>query len=490
MSILGDKLNQYIEESGYSVNKLATLSGVNRTSIVRMINANRLPEQHNIEKLLPFLKLTTDQKESLWRTYEITSSGESMYERRQYMLKMIRNIFNPSFGQKAVKRKDSDEDYTHPPLGDMKSYTILHGRYEVAHKMVITILTEPDDDICVFAPFTNDFIADFFKHFISKNSSSVHIRHMTHFIKNPSKQNIINYNLSVLSHVLPLAFTNTIDYKVFFTYVTAPLMPQTQILYPFYVIIGNCLILLSIDFNRAVFISEKEIVEEYRNDFNSIIDNAEPLLHTSSNYAEMAEHMPPANIKRSGFCKFGSFPWLFCLFDFDEIMETLTLSDELRNTLMTAAEKHGEIGKKIDEHISFFSEDGLRRFAKDGILMNFPKEISNIISRSMRLKALERLKEECMRHGYIIRIINDAAFPINPHLSIQVTPENRLAVTLIDHETNHFKVFYMNEPTTMDAYVDFLEYCATSPFLCSDMVLSLDRTLEIIDECIELAKMS
>ena len=488
MSILGDKLNQYIEESGYSVNKLATLSGVNRTSIVRMINANRLPEQHNIEKLLPYLKLTNDQKEGLWKTYEITSSGESLYERRQYMLKMMRGVYSPGFSEKVIQPNKPDLDIPYPDTGKLKDYSILHGRYEVAHRLVLTILTQPDNDVCVFAPFTNDFISDFFKHFTLKNSNSLHIRHMTHFIKNPCKENHINYNLSILAHILPLSFTSNIDYDVYFTYVTAPLTPQSQIMYPYYLIIGNCLILISLDFDSAIFIYSQEMIDEYRKNFNSIISEAERLVHSTSNIKRLSEYFPPTNIKRSGFCKFGSQPWLFSLFELDDVIDNLHISDDLRRLIIETAKMHADSGKKIDSHISFFSENGLRLFATDGIIMNFPKDVIPHFNKNMRIKALQKLKEDCCRHGYIIRAINEQAFPLNPHLSIQVTQENRLAISLIDHEKEEFRVFYMNEPTLMDAFVDFLEYCATSPFLCSDLAYSEDRTLEIIDECIELVK--
>ena len=488
MSILGDKLNQYIEESGYSVNKLATLSGVNRTSIVRMINANRLPEQHNIEKLLPYLKLTNDQKEGLWKTYEITSSGESLYERRQYMLKMMRGVYNPSFAKYINSKEEQSSDQDIPYPGDViKEYDILHGRYEVAHRLVLSILTQPDDDICVFAPFTNDFISDFFKHFTLKKSPTLHIRHMTHFIKNPSKENDINYNLSILSHILPLAFTNSISYDVYFTYVTSPLTSQSQVMYPYYVIIGNCLVLLSLDFESAVFINSAELIAEYRNCFNNVVREAEKLVHTTSDVKRLSEYFPPENIKRSGFCKFGSQPWLFSFFEFDEIINSLKISEDMRELIIKTANAHADSGKKVDSHISFFSEKGLHLFAEQGIVMNFPKHITPVISKTMRVKALERLKEDCCRHGYIIRAINEQAFPMNPHISIQVTQENRLAISLVDNETSRFKVFYMNEPTLMDAFIDFLEYSATSPFLCSDIVFSLDKTLEIIDECIKLA---
>ena len=138
MSILGDKLNQYIEESGYSVNKLATLSGVNRTSIVRMINANRHPEQHNIEKLIPYLKLTNDQKEGLWKTYEIASSGESLYTRRQYMLKLMRQVYKPGLFPLTDTGNDVVEGAPLLNPADSHENKIVHGRYEIAHNMVLS----------------------------------------------------------------------------------------------------------------------------------------------------------------------------------------------------------------------------------------------------------------------------------------------------------------------------------------------------------------
>ncbi len=484
MSILGDKLNQYIEESGYSVNKLATLSGVNRTSIVRMINANRLPEQHNIEKLLPFLKLTNEQKEGLWKTYEITSSGESLYERRQYMLKLLKRVYKPGFVKVPFipdEPEIKEPVFENPAPGE---YNIYHGKFEIAHQMVATFLSRSNNDISVFAPFTGDFVSDFFKHFTLKQSSSLRIRHLTHFIKNPGKDNDINYNLSILSHVLPLAFTEYIDYDVYFTYVTSPLTSQSQIMFPYYMIIGNCLVLLSIDYNKAVFIKDQSMIDEYREHFNDVIKSAEKLVHSTSSIKRLSEYFPPSNIKRSGFCKFGSQPWLFSLFDFDEVISSIKVSDEMREMILKAANYNADSRKKIDSHISFFSKYGLELFSRDGVVTNFPKDIVPTLDKSLRKKALERLREDCLRLGYVIRAINELTFPMNPNISVQVTQENRLAISYVNHKDSRFRVFYMNEPTLMEAFVDFLEYSATSPFLCSDIVYSKDETIEIIDECI------
>ena len=94
MSLLGDKLKYHIEESGLTVYMLSKLSGVNRTSIVRTLSSNRLPERENIEKLLPYLRLTPSEKEEIIQSYEIMSCGENVYYRREYVLKIITTLFS------------------------------------------------------------------------------------------------------------------------------------------------------------------------------------------------------------------------------------------------------------------------------------------------------------------------------------------------------------------------------------------------------------
>ncbi|MCR5526982.1 MAG: hypothetical protein K6F39_06335 [Lachnospiraceae bacterium] len=484
MSILGDKLTQYIDESGYSVNKLAMLSGVNRTSIVRMINANRLPEQHNIEKLIPYLKLTVSQREDLWRTYEVMSVGEHLYERRQFILRMMKEIFNPFFNTEEAIDNRMDSGNPSIKLDHNKICSILHGRYEVANAITVSMLTQPDNDICIYAPFTVDYISDFFKHLASNKSSTVHIRHAMHFIKNPDRPGDINFNINILSHVLPLGFANSIDYNAYFTYVTTPLICEAQIPYPYYIIIGDILAQFSQDFENAILINDPELVAEYKRTFNKNIENAYPLIRYGNNLHDLIEFFPPTVIKRSGFCKFGTQPWLLSMFELKDALKTLPSNEQTRE-LVEEISKHAPVsGKKIDAHISFFSKSGLLDFTEKGVLTGYPQEYVRIVPPDQRLKALEHLKCECERDGYIIRVMNETTFPMISNISIQVTQDNHLGITIVNDENTTYKAFFMDEPTLMESFTDFLEYAANSPFLCANIVCSKDKTINFIDECI------
>ena len=488
ISFLGDKLNQYIEESGYSVNKLALLSGVNRTSIVRMINANRLPEQQNIEKLIPFLKLTPEQTRDLWRTYEIISSGEEQYVRRQYMLDMVLNIFDPDISPQKFLNMEDTTPKTKVNIDMHTGHAILKGRYDVAHALILTTLTQKDDDICIFAPFTSNFISDFFRHLASTCSPTLHIRHLMHFIKDPSQQYDINYNLSILANVLPLAFTDVIDYKAYYTYIKNPLGEEAHILHPYYIIIGDMLVHLSIDFESAVFVNIADVVNEYRLSFNRYVAEAQRLVRSGHNLKELAEYFPPTAIKRSGFCKLAKQPWLFSLFDLETAVKLIPANKEVKNTIVGIVENSKDNGKRIDAHISFFSKEGLVEFAKNGKLLNFPPKLIKTIPAKYRINSLKLLREHVTRDGYMVRVLNDDFFHINTSLSVQITHDNHVGISFFDEETSDYRFFFTNEPTLRDAFVDFLEYAATSPFLCSNIVCSEDETAALIDECIEKLK--
>lgn len=486
MSILGDKLTQYIDESGYSVNKLAMLSGVNRTSIVRMINANRLPEQHNIEKLIPYLKLTVAQREDLWRTYEVMSVGEHLYERRQFFLRMMKEIFNPVFNTQEAMDSRMDSGNPSIKLDHTKKCSILHGRYEVANAITVSVLTQPDDDICIFAPFTVNYISDFFKHLTTNNASTVHIRHVMHFIKNPDKPVDINFNINILSHVLPIGFATSIDYNAYFTYVSTPLIYESQIPYPYYIIIGNTLAQFSLDFEHAILITDSEIVAEYRRIFNQNVENAYPLIRYGSDLHDLIEFFPPNIIKRSGFCKLGNQPWLLSMFELNEALESLP-SNEQSKKMVEEISKHAPVsGKKIDAHISFFSKEGLLEFVNNGTLIGFPPEFVRTVPQSLRISALKHLRDECERDGYIIRAMNENTFPMTNNMSIQITQDNHLGITIMNEDKTSYRAFFMDEPTLLESFADFLEYAANSPFLCANIVYSKEETIKFIDECLEI----
>ena len=251
---------------------------------------------------------------------------------------------------------------------------------------------------------------------------------------------------------------------------------------------GDMLIHLSIDFESAVFINVPDVVKEYRDFFNLNVSEAQQLVRTGDNLKDLAEYLPPSVIKRSGFCKMGKQPWLFSMFNLETALKIIPGNKDVKNTIDHIVSSSSDNGKRIDAHISFFSREGLIEFSKNGKILNFPEKYVKIIPAKYRTNSLKMLKEHVEREGYMVRVFNDNFFHITTNIAVQITHDNHVGISVFDNKHDSYRFFFMNEPTLMDAFIDFLEYAANSPFLCSNIVCSQDETIALIDDCIEKLK--
>ena len=480
MSILGDKLNQYIKASGYTVYKLSQISGVNRTTIVRMLNANRLPERKNMENLIPFLKLTPDEKKELWNTYEMMSCGEDIFYQRQYVLSMMLAIFNPP-EQKHISAFRAAKVDTGEGFDPIETPCILTGKYEVAHAMSIVILSEEANDILVFAPFRNDFLSEFFGHFSRNISQEVHIRHFMHFIKKPRDITQVNYNLSVLSHVLPLTLADDIDYHAHYSYINNTVDAENDIMFPHFIIIGNMLVELSFDFFSARFTSDPEIVQHYRSTFNKLMLQSSPLVRTRDSFSEMIEDFTPADSIKSGTYVISPQPRMMKIFD-KTILSHILRTDKNEQSYFTQIfQNHMSMLTNVKNKVCIFPISGLEELVYEGRIAEMPEQYARPFSLADRLILLERLRVECMKEQCKVRIMNPIKFPMHTKISIQATAERRILLAASNREKNIFRYLEIDEPTLTESLVDFLEYMGTDPQIYSDYIYSREKTLDTID---------
>ncbi len=480
MSILGDKLNQYITASGYTVYKLSQVSGVNRTTIVRMLNANRLPERRNMEHLIPYLKLTNDERKDLWRTYEMMSSGEELFYQRQYVLDMMLAIYNPPERQHISPFRAARVD-TGETFDPIETPCIMSGKYEVAHALSLIMLSEDAKEICIFAPFQNDFLSEFFGHFSRNTLSEVHIHHMMHLIKKPADITQVNYNLSVLSHVLPLSLAEDIDYHAYYSYVNNTISNESQILFPFYVIIGNMLIELAYDFSSARFTSDPDIVQYYRNSFETLRQETRELVEVHSSFSEIMSEFKPAETNQYSTSSISTHPRIVNVFDKSILSHMIRTDIKTSQFFEQLFQNHLTRLTSIKNRTCFFPITGLEDLVYNGRITDIPHEYVVPVPVEDRMIILERLRVECMKESCKIRLTNPITFPMKSNITIQSTSDQRVVLLAVDHDEKKFRYLEVDEPSLTDSLVDFLEYMGNDFGICSDYVYSRDQTLETID---------
>ena len=92
MSRFSEYLKTLVEESGSSVSALARAAGLNRPNLQNVIGGSRKPARGDMEKLLPHLRTSAEQREKLLELLEGELLGEDIVERRAYVQALLERM--------------------------------------------------------------------------------------------------------------------------------------------------------------------------------------------------------------------------------------------------------------------------------------------------------------------------------------------------------------------------------------------------------------
>ncbi|MCG2729455.1 MAG: helix-turn-helix domain-containing protein, partial [Acetobacterium sp.] len=92
MSLLSKKIEEYILESGETVQSLAEMGNFNRTTLQRVKSGERLPTRAFFKKMTKVLRLSTTEEAELETLLEIAQVGEGTYANRQKIIEIIETI--------------------------------------------------------------------------------------------------------------------------------------------------------------------------------------------------------------------------------------------------------------------------------------------------------------------------------------------------------------------------------------------------------------
>ena len=76
MSDFSEKCRQYIEDTGTNIYQLSKISGLDRTSLQRMVTGKRLPGPEFISQFCLYLRINPQQRQELIELYELERIGK------------------------------------------------------------------------------------------------------------------------------------------------------------------------------------------------------------------------------------------------------------------------------------------------------------------------------------------------------------------------------------------------------------------------------
>lgn len=117
-------IKHYIEINGYTIYSISTQSGVNRTTLQKVLSGQRKITKEIYERLLPYFSLSPLDKEELDQAFLIEQIGQ---ERFQSHMEIKRILELPSSALYQSTTRPSDISSIN--IEKLEDQAILHGTY-------------------------------------------------------------------------------------------------------------------------------------------------------------------------------------------------------------------------------------------------------------------------------------------------------------------------------------------------------------------------
>lgn len=89
MSDFSNKCREYLKDTGENVYQLSASSGLDRTSLQRMITGKRLPGIDFVRQFCDSLRINPSQRRELMELYKIEKIGKEIYYNRKYIQELL-----------------------------------------------------------------------------------------------------------------------------------------------------------------------------------------------------------------------------------------------------------------------------------------------------------------------------------------------------------------------------------------------------------------
>lgn len=207
MSIFSEHCKRYVEESGLTLYEFSQKSGIERTTLYRMINGKRLPSKDVFLNFCSFLRLNNYNRDILYELYYEERIGTATYKNRKFIHSLIENM--DFIHQNSMLEANSAISISLPVNQSQKlSYTTnsLQTKNTIRQLLIAAFSDSKIQNVYTNIPQSNsDFFADLPILFYQNNTGTLNFYHLLTFLSKPERNINPNYNLEILEKVLPLS---------------------------------------------------------------------------------------------------------------------------------------------------------------------------------------------------------------------------------------------------------------------------------------------
>ncbi len=279
MQSFGDILSAIIEHKDINKKALCERLGIDRTLLYRyMANKAVMPEE-TLDKLTDELMLMPSENEKLLDAYNASMIGLDRYQCRKIIDSMFRTLDK---GDEIPNDILVEEGYYYPQAGSTFAgqAQAINGTANIqAVVKYIFEATQPKDAVYINAQPNNELITiNIYDLLRSKRDVSIY--HIFRLIQNPTVDIPAPYAMNlqhikgVLRNTFPLGGRNYFPSYYYFYFLDT--LPSHSIIHPNVIVASNHLLFFSSDNEKAILLSEPNIVKIYQEEMQRMLKITSP----------------------------------------------------------------------------------------------------------------------------------------------------------------------------------------------------------------------
>lgn len=387
-------LKEAIETSGYSIYSIAKEINYDRATLTNQINGKRTMNKDVFLKILNFLNLTETDKSKLiglfhkdifdsdFETFSIIKAGFENYSKASY--------------------SSPDINFSVPLNNNFKNHETanISGKASILCSINEIINCELKNEqpfiYFNFDPRNKELTSIIQSVYI--NNHTADIKSIVSFSTNKSDK---TENFSKFISMLPLLLHGYCPYYFFSESNT---LSEISILFPFYLITSEQLVLISSDFIRAIVISDKDVINTFKGEFIVKSGKCRQFRYESVKFYDIPDVFS-ACIDTQEKPQIYGINEKFCALPFLTKEHLYHMFSEKLNNHAEVIEKLLNCYKKTSGFISFVPVESIKEFVETGKDEHTNNEYSTPLTMKQRIEVLQTIKQFIINGGeyYFVR---------------------------------------------------------------------------------------
>ena len=477
MSDFSCKCREYLKLTGETVYQLAASSGLDRTSLQRMITGKRLPGTDFVRQFCDSIRINPSQRQELMELYKIEKIGKEVYYNRKYIEELLRVI-------------SSQQAFLPSAFHRLPGLPFYRGDFSLdVEKKVLSLFEDilhsgSNECICTNIPADCRLLAQTFAHLYPQYGKLPPVIQILPLHPNPKASPDYNRNLETfLCTILPI-LSGFFNYRPYYYYTQSGHEDRSYELYPFFFITEKQVLLLSSDMTTFIFTENPEVIRAYTQEFQRILKNSRCFFQQSDSPDQILDIFSSI-FQAEATTNFAleSHPCLALMSYGPEFIHALfenrdiDLSSPVYSQLAAVLKQPQFTFTANEVSCNYFTVSGIRKFAETGLFDGPYSYHQTPLPQDIRKKAIQHLLDTDMGYGKC-KILKHTLLP-ETGIHLEVLSDYSVFLCFLS-EKGTFICIYLKETSIGQALDDYL--CSLSE---EDAIYTKKEARQILLELLE-----